>query len=307
LLKFSGDWVTVEIYGGLGNQLFMLVAGLYISNKIGCRLRVIQRDPHLGDSVHGSSINSLITGVEVEPKILLREDLALTSKKLVFAFSRRLNIPLSKAGLILGFHSSNSLGFDKTLSNVRRGYHIEGYFQTFRYLQDLRASGKAPLFTLKQPSDWFLKTSDQLVKTDPIVMHVRRGDYLLEKNRFIGALSSEYFLDAINKLTTLGSRSTYDKVWIFTDSPDSVALEFQPILGSRMKLISPPVGSDPAESMSLMSMAKSIVISNSTFSWWSASLGNPTQVIAPSKWFQDHDDPEDLLPKDWLKAESKWI
>ena len=57
-----------------------------------------------------------------------------------------------------------------------------------------------------------------------------------------------------------------------------------------------------------MSKGIAIVISNSTFSWWSAAFSKPgTSVYYPSKWFKALDDPEDLIPRDWTPIESEWL
>jgi hypothetical protein len=51
-----------------------------------------------------------------------------------------------------------------------------------------------------------------------------------------------------------------------------------------------------------------MVIANSTYSWWAATLGNPNKTIAcPSKWFAQMVDPEDLYPEGWIKVSSEWI
>jgi hypothetical protein len=97
------------------------------------------------------------------------------------------------------------------------------------------------------------------------------------------------------------------EIWIFTDSPQTVRDEFKNF-GIKTRVIEPPLGSDPIESMVLMSNASKIAISNSTFSWWAAKLAPPTtSVYAPSKWFEHRTDPRDLIPTSWKRVDSNWV
>jgi hypothetical protein len=60
--------------------------------------------------------------------------------------------------------------------------------------------------------------------------------------------------------------------------------------------------------MILMSRASDLIISNSTFSWWSAYISNKeTNVVAPNKWFRDLEDPKMLIPEHWHQVDSQWI
>jgi hypothetical protein len=95
-------------------------------------------------------------------------------------------------------------------------------------------------------------------------------------------------------------------LWIFSDDIENVKTEFKFIKSMNVHFVKAPDNSDPAESLILMSLASSIIISNSTFSWWAATLSSGAKIVAPSKWFKDMDDPEDLIPDHWIRIDSQW-
>jgi hypothetical protein len=52
---------------------------------------------------------------------------------------------------------------------------------------------------------------------------------------------------------------------------------------------------------------KGYVIGNSTFSWWAARLkyDHSAVVVAPVPWFKSMNDPEGLIPGDWITIEAE--
>jgi hypothetical protein len=134
------------------------------------------------------------------------------------------------------------------------------------------------------------------------MLHVRRGDYL--KVPIYQILESEYFENAIQIVLSNISTPIF---YIFSDdlkwvSDNLVSLfiknniNFHLINDTKIDI----------EDFYLMSKCKHAIISNSTFSWWAAWLGdsNKKLVIGPEKWFKigvDNYNNFDIIPNRWIK------
>jgi len=288
--------LTVEIAGGLGNQLFMFYAGLYFQEKY-------QREVTF-DTSDLSRIQELHPGADIQTLGLLDEYLATTRSSAssykvdrVISGLKRFATGNSQSGTF----SSEEIGYidpDLIPFEVNR---IRGYFQSWVYFASLSKKPILSLENLSNPSRWLLDKIERAQRENVLSLHVRRGDYALPKNRMNGILSMSYYKEA------LINAGDYDAIWVFTDSPNEVEDEFLQ-LGHPFKTIIPPKSSDPVESLLLMAATKKIVISNSTFSWWSAMLaGDAAAVYAPSKWYELREDPSKLIPDDWKRIPSEWV
>jgi hypothetical protein len=202
----------------------------------------------------------------------------------------RFNIRLSRGSFV-----SKEVGFDHTLDNTEFIRSVKGYFQSYRYVQPFQNQLQLFVKTL-----WTEKLKLKATEVNPIVMHIRRGDYL-EGNESIGVLSINYFRNALNVLSESG---IHGPVWVFTDSPELIDSKF--LIEINGELISAPSGTLAAEIMSVMSLGRGIIISNSTFSWWAAYLNKNSMVIAPDKWFRAIPNPKDLYPENWVLVRSDW-
>ncbi len=137
-----------------------------------------------------------------------------------------------------------------------------------------------------------------------IGLHVRRGDYVSEIGN-LGLLDSRYYSSALSKLGVASD----DVVWVFSDSPDAAKDLLKDFVAlSNFNFLNPPFESEPAESLYLMSQMSSMVIANSSFSWWAASLGKEKSVvIAPSPWFRSLEEPSGILCPSWTPNQSSWV
>jgi hypothetical protein len=127
----------------------------------------------------------------------------------------------------------------------------------------------------------------QLEREGPIaVIHVRRSDYTHHKNiNNYGIIPLNYFENKIKEIIKLDK-----KIKIVTITDDKHRLKYE--LPSKLfGDILNPSDCSSWQAMSLMSCAKYVVASNSTFSWWGSvlALENGGRAYTPSRYFKAFD------------------
>jgi len=297
--------VRVELVGGLGNQLFGFFAGAYLSQKIQVPLvyHFARKEP--GETKHFSSLESLDLGIDATYEHRLVYVFLLLARRVKRHLLKALGFKISTSERLSKLHTSLTVGRDPQLIECGPGFIIQGYFQTHEYF-DTFSNKHQKGISLRRESEWYKEMITRLRAEKPVVIHVRRGDYTLDRNSEIGALSPQYFKTAIEEIRARKPQEDI-RFWIFSDDIDLVRRELNFLDGPLTTWVSPPIESDAAESMMLMSLARTIVISNSTFSWWSAAISRDAEVIAPSKWFRKLDDPAGIIADDWKIQESQWM
>ena len=288
--------LTIEIAGGLGNQLFMFYAGLSFKEELRKEIIFDLSDLTRIAKLHpGNNIHTL--GLLDEFSVITRTSTRPHSVDRLLSGLERIGIQLQNRNTFV----SEEIGFMNSDLVPPNAEKIRGYFQSWKYFDSLNKKPILSLDNLKNPSDWLVENLAISRKERILSLHVRRGDYALPANRRNGILSRNYYETILNQV------GTYDRLWVFTDSPKEVEMEFSS-RGFSFEVLSPPTDSDPVESLLLMSSTKHIAISNSTFSWWAAKLSEAdTTVFAPSKWYELRNDPIDLIPDSWNRITSDWM
>jgi len=296
------DKLEIPIDGGLGNQLFKFYAGLYFSRKLDLepifnvsRLRQIAK-LHPGENIQTLG---LLDGYDIKSNPLLyRWD---ASFRIQGAYQRFLSSLKFNSTDLFSPQAHAEIGYVEIPQSANPKKLANGYYQSWRYFEELEIKPTISYESLTKPTRWLENQLNLMAQVDPVVIHVRRGDYQLRKNWQIGCLSPKYFHSIDARVLKNNA------IWIFTDTPETVLKEFDGF-GIEVHVIQPPLESDPVESMILMSNASRIVISNSTFSWWAAKFAPPeTVVYAPTKWFEHRSDPIDLIPPSWKRVQSFWM
>lgn len=148
----------------------------------------------------------------------------------------------------------------------------------------------------------FLNKSIIEESRDYVAIHIRLKDYLFHEKtkKHHGLTSPKYYLDSIEYLYSIKGEK---KVKIITDSFIDVR-ETTDLL-HKNKIIFEVVSTDFKSDFLTLALGDSIIMSNSSFSWWAAYIAKKSrdsEVIAPFPWFSDEKkQPKDLIPKNWFQ------
>jgi hypothetical protein len=283
----SPDKISVHLSGGLGNQMFQYMAGYALSKQASKQLIVNQNWFY-------------------NPWLLHKNNPAYLSKRkmdslqfLTISDAQRDRFPTPRDGRFergvarltevkrrsLGIASEQSFiaGEWADARGIRR---LVGFFMSPKYFlgldpTDVFRNLAVPL------SSWSTQFLGALISQRSIGVHIRLGDYVFLGDKVIP--QEEYFLSGIDLLkANMGSNS---KVYLFTDDPIKLKQLF-PKLIEIGEIISSPLHTTSVENLLLLSKCGGFVCSNSTFSWWAATLSNaPAEwIVRPSYFFTEMPD-----------------
>ncbi len=283
---------TFILTGGAGNQLFGIFAGLYYQTSLGTKVNFVYQSRG-----NYSAQASILDSLEFTPSLEFSSCSTRNS-----SFLRKSNMSFRNKfksyNRLLNKYSrdylSPVLSFDSSLLDANTAKNVYGYFQTAIYHDKITELGfENP--KLINPSKWYENHVLKIKVSSPIVMHVRRGDYL-NHSRIYQVLSRDYYLNALNALP---KDLITNPIWIFSDD-EIIAQDLIKDLPDRNYVVIDQINQKPIEVLMLMSSGVSHITANSTFSWWSAKLSsNSRHIMAPQTWFNDRPTPKDLLPKSW--------
>lgn len=291
--------MTVNLEGGIGNQMFQYVAGLYIAIKLDCAL--VLNDSRVIANRHGGSC---ITDF-VLPRVA-RISSGSNKPKFDNRITRNIRNRFDCGADRFKIFFETGPGFDAELEKLKIGRTISGYFQTREYVEYVRQrlEGFGTL-ELRQESSLFKKLKDRINLVDPVCLHVRRGDYYAHRDSF-GILSSKYYESALGQV-----KAEYKdrEVWVYSDQINQVKKEFDGIFQDRkLVFVDSSNALSPVEALKLMTLSSVHIVGNSSFSWWGAYFSKSSkQVIAPSPWFRNLRTSDTILPTDWTLCNSRWV
>lgn len=302
-MESDNDHITVNLIGGLGNQLFQYAAGKFLANKLGIGLTLNLEQIGTGGTFRRPDILQMnLQGVSImtdtKPWLALRH--FHFPKRAYFKAVRLLTSQKKHIERHKIFYPETD-GFDPRILKISHPIVLQGYFQTYKYAESLHGEFNQ-LCELNNTSSWYQDRVAEIANINPVSLHIRRGDYGPLAKSF-GLLSSDYYLNALKALPeSLISR----EVWVFSDDVSKSRIILKGI-NRKFTFIEANLNSTPAENLILMSKCAANVIANSTFSWWGAYLNTFSQAtIAPANWFRNMREPNDILPPTWTTIPSYW-
>jgi hypothetical protein len=256
------NFTKVKVIGGIGNQLFVLVFGLAISNKLDTKLIVDDSIIHLGSNKSRKMeiANLIFNGFNIEYRRSKLKELLVWHFKFI-TFLNKIFWKFSKLNRNLIFEDSLS----KLQFRFTKGKSFSGYFQDWFYADYIHESNSSFSFDLVDPSINYIDLLNKAKQSKPIFVHVRLGDYLNFPEIYT-ILPEYYFLDSLNFLNSNGN----SEIWLFTENFNQAKKYYPELVKKADKVIDKGGGLSDLESFKLLSTATKLVASNSTFSMWAA-------------------------------------
>jgi len=284
--------IEFEVSGGLGNQMFRYATAYAIAKRTKCDLVIDTSLYRLG-------------GKDEFSRIFLMDCFTISYHKILFiprnTLWGRIRYKLHKTSM-KQIGDEGIYNWEKIEQRLQKNgrYHFSGLWQKYTLFHEFRSDLLKQFRYKGEISLIFQKLSSKIKETKSVAIHIRRGDYV----KLGCCLSAKYYEHAIEEIEKrIGMNTTF---FVFTEDPqyahtifDHKPYEFI-FLEEKNQLTD-------IEVFFLMSVCSSQIITNSTFSWWSAYLNvNPDKVIiAPivRNWIAECWE-EGYFPDTWVKLET---
>lgn len=285
----------VNVIGGLGNQMFQYAFACYLQHKFPSEDILLDTHHFRHYKLHnGYELNRVFPNLSIP--IAKKEQVKRVTRYIPhYKLSRlaRKILPRLKTEYV---EPTNYL-FDERASQIAGTCYYEGYWQAIPYYLPIR-DRLLKEFTFGAPNAYNTKLAQEIENSQSVGIHIRRGDYLKEPE-FLGICGLDYYQRAINQLLAEDNARTF---YIFSNDIAWCKENIQPLLQDAVvHYVTENTGRSSCWDLFLMSRCRSLVIANSSFSWWGAFLNkHARRIIVPAKWINSK--PQiDIYPPMWIQ------
>ena len=283
VLSIFGPDPIFLLRGGIGNQLFIYSAGIYLG----------QRDSfnpifHSLGIDHGESISEM--GL---PGRFMTANMSQ-----VYRLDRRFSQRFSRRELQIFSPEDEQVEIEK------RSY-VSGYFQKAEFANQLKINGHFDRIINQKPNTEILTKYQEISDLNSTIMHLRFGDYL-GAARSLGNLSPDYY----ESIFASEKDVTSNPIYVMSDD-FLMAREFLSDFSNLdIRMLDEFQGLSSLTQLKIFSSANRIICANSTYSWWGAFLSfRAKKVWAPSPWLRDVEMAKGasaIYPENFIKVKSVW-
>jgi hypothetical protein len=288
--------ITIQLMGGLGNQLFQIFATIAYAFEHKHQFVFPYSDRLLVGKIRHTYWHNFLTNLAI-----------FTTKNPECQFSNNnlLTIPSIKE---VGFHYTRipSVYPNNSIS-------LKGYYQSYKYFETYQDKIYAMILLSNQQQLIKTKYAKYLDGVNTVSMHFRLGDYK-EKQHFYPIMPKEYYESAL--LYILNRKYEVDtpvRILYFCEAEDNLFVEgvidyirTRFTHYSQLEFLKVGDGIEDWQQLLMMSCCNDNIIANSSFSWWGAYFNQFQDkcVCYPGTWFgpamgQIH--LNDLFPPTWKK------
>ena len=289
LISEKKEGISIHFSGGLGNQMFQYALFTALNEQ-------------------GKNIMANISACNLPGKACFILPEVFDIPQLTYISSEEENSMIQKAiksgeyGEFCIYNENMTYGIEKRAEKSLLKYEkgiIWGIHQTY-YFAEIKRKELLKAFKFNCEKDASLSEYLKKIPRNAVSMHIRRGDYLTDKNACIyGDICTDaYYEQAIKLIKEKVNNPTF---LLFSDDIEYVKKNF--IIENAIYVEKNHFSTyEDWYDMFLMSKCEHNIIANSTFSWWGAWLNqNPEKiVIAPRRWINKYDY-MDIYPKEWIK------
>ncbi len=269
--------VVVQLFNGLGNQLFQYAAGRWLAAALGGSLRLVTHHQAM-PSERPLLLQQFAIPVPVEPMSAL--DRLVVSRRPQYQLSSRAVRRLARIQLLMQDPTKIALPFDFEIDSSARTIYMSGYFQEYGFVREVAGLLRREL-VLRAPLHRRAQEYADRIRSArcPVSIHLRRGDYLTTFGPN-GLLPMSYYEGAIDYMQQFRDASFF----VFSD--DLAFAKLWARAYPRMTVVNCDDSARAHECLHLMSACRHHIIANSTFSWWGAWLNSrpDRRVVAPDRW-----------------------
>lgn len=288
--------ITIQLMGGLGNQLFQVFATIAYAFENSHQFVFPYSDRLLIGRIRQTYWHSFLSNLTI-----------FTTKNPVCKFSND-DLKLVPTIKEPGFHYTK---IPKVSANI--SISLNGYYQSYKYFDAYQDKIYAMILLSNQQKSVKSKYAKYLDNIFTISMHFRLGDYK-EKQHYHPIMPAAYYEAALMHI--LIKKYKVDspiKILYFCEAEDNSIVEgvmnyirtrFTQYL--QLEIVKVEDGMDDWQQLLLMSCCSDNIIANSSFSWWGAYLNqSPDKCVCyPHIWFgpaMGEINTDDLFPPTWQR------